>query len=201
MGTQCRKDQIAYKYNFIEKVDLLPAQKSYKVGDTIWIQYTNPSKKLFDQASGQYVPLDTLEIGIQIAFNARYNAPFNPSGGFCEFVSGNIINQSLYLGEYGTSARFGFGCDSNNNHDFKIGIITKEKGIYSIDLGGGFNYVNACPNKITNFPISTIQYRYTNADCNKDIYLEIPPNSRGESPKGHTENQIDQKETYIVKVE
>ncbi len=89
----------------------------------------------------------------------------------------------------------------NSNHNFKIGIITKEKGIYSIDLGGGFNYVNACPNKIANFPISTIQYRYTNADCNKDIYLEIPPNSRGESPKGHAENQIDQKETYIVKVE
>ncbi len=201
MATQCRKNDIVFEYNFIEKVDLFPAQKSYKVGDTIWIQYVNPTKKLFDQKSSQYISADTLGIGIQIAFNSRYDAPVNPSGGFCDFISGNIVNQSLYLGDYGTSARFGFGCNANNNVDFKIGIIPKEKGVYSLDLGGGQNIVDGCPNKIVNFPFSTIEYRYKNQDCNKDIYLEIPANSRGESPKGYTENRIDQKETYIVKVD
>lgn len=201
LGTQCRKDEIVFKYNFIERVDLFPAQKSYKIGDTIWIQYVNPNRKLFDQKSSQYISADTLGIGIQIAFNSLYNAPVNPSGGFCDFISGNIINSSLYHGAYGTSGRFGFGCNINNNLDFKIGIIPKEKGVYRLDLGGGSNNVNGCPNKIVNFPFSTIEYRYKNQDCNKDIYLEIPPNSRGESPKGYTENLIDQKETYIIKVD
>lgn len=200
MGTECRKNDIVFKYNFIEKVDLFPAQKSYKVGDTIWIQYVNLTRKLFDQKSNQYISVDTLGIGIQIGFNGLYDAPHMPSGGFCDFISGNTINQNPYVGDYGTSARFGFGCNANNSVDFKIGIIPKQKGIYSLDLGGSQNIVDGCPNKIANFPFSTIEYRYKNQDCNKDVFLEIPPNSRGESPNGYRENLLDQKETYIVKV-
>jgi hypothetical protein len=142
-----------------------------------------------------------LGIGIQIGFNSRYDSPVNPSGGFCEFISGNIINQSLSSGYYGTSAQFRFGCNTTNNLDFKIGIIPKEKGIYSIDIRGSQNIVSGCPNKIVNFPFSTIDYRYKNQDCNKDIYLTIPPNSRRESLNGYLGNQIDQKEIYIVKVD
>ena len=60
MATQCNKDFIDYKYNFVEKINLFPAQKSYNVGDTIWLQYTNPDKRLFDSRTRQYINADTV---------------------------------------------------------------------------------------------------------------------------------------------
>lgn len=201
MGTQCRKDEIVYQYSFSEKVDLFPAKKSYNVGDTIWIQYLNPTGKLFDKNSHQYISVDTVQIGIQIGYNSLYNAPTNPSGGFCDFISGNMINQSLFRGDFGTSARFGFGCNINNNFDFKIGIIPKQIGVYYISFGSPSNNVQGCQNKIVRFPYSLLEYRYNNQDCNKDIFLQIPANSVNTSPKDYYENQIDQKQAFIVKIE
>jgi hypothetical protein len=201
MATQCRKESIEYKYNFVEKVDLFPSQKSYKVGDTIWIKYTNPGKQLFDKKTNQYVAADTMSIVFQISFNCRYNTPVNPADGFCDYISVNAVNPSIYFGDYGTGFLSGFGCNNNNNYDFTVGIVPRQKGIYSLDLFGVPRMVNSCPNRISGFPLSTIEYRFNLADCNKDIYLEIPPYSRVESPKGYTESKIDSKQAYIVKVE
>ncbi len=201
LGTQCRKDEIVYQYSFSEKVDLFPAEKSYNIGDTIWIQYVNPTGKLFDKNSHQYISIDTVQIGIQIGYNSLYNAPIKPSGGFCDFISGNMINQSLFRGDFGTSVRFGFGCNMNNSFDFKIGIIPIQIGVYYISFGSASNNVQGCPNKIVRFPYSLLEYRYNNQDCNKDIFLQIPVNSRTTSPKDYYENQIDQKQAYIVKIE
>ena len=200
MSTECRKEEIKYKYNFSEKLDLFPAQKTYKVGDTIWIQYTNPDKKLFDSPTRQYINLDSIYVPLQISFNCRYNTPVNPAGGFCDYVSVNGVNVGRYLGDYGTGFLSQFGCH-NNNYDFKVGIVPRQKGIYSLDLFGVLRTIGPCPGRILNIPLATIEYRFNLADCNKDIYQSIPPYSRGESQKGYTESKIDDKQVYLVNVE
>jgi hypothetical protein len=199
MGTQCRKEEIEYNYNFTEKINLFPAQKNYYVGDTIWLQYTNRTNQLFDTKTSRLVRVDTVAIGFIIGLNSRYEAPVNPPAGFCDFISANSTGIKPY--SYGTSASFVFGCNSTNDYNFLIGIILKQKGIYSLDLWGAPQSVTACPNRISPFPLSTIAYRFNVADCNKDIFLSIPSASRGESIKGSTENDIDNKEIYIVNVE
>ena len=201
MGTQCNKEEIEYKYNFVEKINLFPIQKSYNLGDTIWLQYTNPNKQLYDSRTRNYIPAETVSVDFQVSFNSRYNAPVNPVDGFCDFLTVNGINIGRYLDVYGTGFLNSFGCNSNNNYDFTVGVIPKQKGIYSLDLLGVPRNVSACSNRISGFPSSTIEFSFNVIDCNKDIYLSIPPQSRGESLKGYTESKIDTKQVYIVKVE
>jgi hypothetical protein len=201
MGIRCSKELIPYKYNFAEKIDLFPVQKSYKIGDTIWIQYKNSNKTLFDKLSNKNIPADTISLGFVTSFNFRYNAVINPPGGFCDYVTATGVNDGRYLGTYGTGIFREFGCGGSNSYDFTIGIVPKEKGIFCLDVGGSSSSVRPCINRVSGFPLSTIEYLFHVADCNKDIYLTIPPNSRGETPKGTTERRIDNKEIFILKVE
>lgn len=201
MGTQCNKENgVEYKYHFVEKLDLSPSQKSYNIGDTIWLTYTNPTKRLFDNLTNTYIFVDTESIIFQIAFNSRYNTPVNPVGGFCDYITANGINAGRSLYDYGTTIYAIYGCNTNN-YDIRIGVVPKQKGIYSLDLPDIPSPLNDCPNRISRFPLSTLEYRLNVADCNKDIYLSIPAASRGESPKGYTESRIDNKQVFIVKVE
>ncbi len=201
MGTQCDKEDIEYKYNFIEKINLFPIQKSYKVRDTIWLQYINPGKRLFDNRTSQNIAADTLSVQFRISFNSRYNTLVNPPGGFCDYITSNGINVGRNLGDYGTGFSLQFGCNASNSYDFTIGVVPRQKGIYSLDLLGVSENVSGCSNRISRFPSSTIEYRFNVTYGNKDVYLAIPPYARGESPKGYTEGKIDSKQVYMVKVE
>lgn len=200
MGTQCDKfDDIETKYNFIEKVDLFPTQKVYKTGDTIWLKYSNSDGKLFDGKTRQEIIADTLALLFQISLNARYNTPISPSGGFCDFITPSGINVGRVLSDRGDGLRYNFGCNTNDPDAFIIGVVPIQKGIYSLDLGSA--YISSCPNRISGFPPSTIEYRFNVTDGNKDVYLSIPSASRGESPKGATEKRIDDKTVYVFQVE
>jgi hypothetical protein len=200
MGTQCRKDQIAFKYNFIEKIDLNPAQKSYKVGDTIWLQYTNSNNMLFDKNSRQKILADTVSITIGVSYYSRYlTETITPTSGVCDFILISGVNFNISQGTYGTGGLFGFGCSAGGK-TFKLAIVPRFNGIYSLNFRS-FEYVGGCSNRISSFPNSSMEYRFNVADCNKDIYLSIPPNSRGESIKGYTEGQIDNKQVFILRVE
>lgn len=203
MGTTCHKDVEDYKYKFLEGIDLFPANKGYKTGDTIWIQYSNPNKKLFEQSSGKYISADTVSVTFQTSFNALYNYPINPSGGFCDYVTANGINVIGFVGEYGSGLQQTFGCNSTNSYDFKIGVVLKQTGIYSIDLNGVPLSVSPCSYRISSFPFSSIDYQYSLRDCNKDVYLSIPPEARNEptKSKGIKENLIDTKKAFVFKVE
>lgn len=201
MGTQCRKQEIEYKYNFLEKINLYPVQKVYQIGDTIWLQYTNTNKQLYDVHTSNYILSDTVSVDFQISLNSRYNTPLNPSDGFCDFLTVNGLNLGRYLNVYGSGFLNSFGCNNTYNYNFTVGVVLKQKGIYSLDLLGSPRNVIACPNRISSFPLSTIEYRFDVIDCNKDIFLSIPPISRIESTKEGTENKIDNKQVFIVNVE
>lgn len=199
MGLQCDKYDYEYQYNFQETVDLFPESKSYKVGDTIWIEYSNPDKKLSDKTSGKQIELDTLSMDFQVTLNALYYTPIdNPPDGYCDFVTPSGLNNGRYLGVYGTSLLTDLGCD-NNDYNIKIGIVLKYKGIYSLHLPEERS-VSQCATRIRTFPLSRLGYRFNVAEGNKDIYLSIPSYARAESTKVYTENRIDSKLVYIVQV-
>ena len=195
MGTQCYKEYPPPKYTFIEKLNLFPAKKVYHIGDTIWVQYNNVGKKLFDYKSGLQIPVDTISIPFMIGFNAIYNYAASPVGGFCDFVSSNGINVGRYLGDFGTSDFQNFGCNTNNSFDFKVGVVLKKTGIYSLDLFYGSRYISTCSNSFSNYVDGTLEYYFNVPDCNKDIYLTIPRAS------GYIINQIDSKKAFLIKVE
>lgn len=200
MGLQCDKNDILYKFFFQEKVDLFPERKTYKTGDTIWVEYINPDQKLYDKASGQRIAIDTVSVDFEIGITPWYYNPVtDPPDGFCEFIIPAGIQSSRTLGPYGTSLFAWLGCGTNS-YNIKIGLVLKYKGIYSLGLPDE-RYVNRCASRITDFPSSVIGYRFNMTDGNKDIYLSIPSFARGESIKGYTENRIADKQTFFFQVE
>lgn len=202
MGLQCNKSyDFSYTYNFIEKVNLFPVQKTYKIGDTIWIQYTNPDKKLFDKNTGQMVAVDSVAVSFNIAYQTRFVKTYYPPEGYCDFISASGINTDRTLYDYSSNFNRIALCNADNSLDFKVAVVPKQTGIFSLDLattGGG---VAACANRSTVFPHSSLIYKFNLTDCNKDVYLSIPVNSRGESPAGATESLIDSKQVFVFKVE
>lgn len=201
MGFQCDKDEIEYKHNFVEQVNLFPAQKSYRVGDTIWLQYANPSRSLNDVKTSQRITADTVSIDFGLSFNIRYGVQFIPVDGLCDYITPNGLNIGRTLGPgNGTGFSYTFGCTGSSGYDFRIGIVPKQTGIYSLDLGNN-GFVSSCANRTIGFPFSNIGYRFDLADCNKDVYLTIPQNARSESPRGSTEEKIDNKQVYVFRVD
>lgn len=90
-----------------------------------------------------------------------------------------------------------FTTDCNSNkYFFRVGFIPKETGIYSIEP----NIIAAdCANKIIR-NYSTSKFIFDLADCNKDVWLSIPPASRG-GELGSTDVSVDKKELFVFKVE
>jgi len=199
MSTECRKDLIIeYKYKFLEKVDLYPVQKSYHVGDTLWLQYSNPNHQFYDQVTNQKIFSDTIALIFASAFNSRYEAPVNPIDSLFSLK----IENALAIGnvyDYGQGVLIATTCPASYN--FRIGIVPKHTGIYSIDMPVIPETLGSCTNNMVSSPFSTIEYRFNLTDCNKDVYLSIPPASRGESIKGYTEKAIDNKQVFVFKVE
>ncbi|MDB5276967.1 MAG: hypothetical protein JWR61_1922 [Ferruginibacter sp.] len=202
MGMQCNKSyDFSYTYNFVEKVNLFPAQKTYKTGDTIWIQYTNPDKKLFDKNTGQLIAADSVALSFNIAYQTRFVKTYNPPEGYCDFISASGINADRTLYDNSSNLNRLALCNADNTLNFKVAIVPKQTGIFSLYLATAAGGVAACANRSTIFPFSSLLYKFNLTDCNKDVYLSIPVNSRGESPAGATESLIDSKQVFVFKVE
>ena len=118
MGTECNRNEISYTYNFLEKVDIVPAQKIYKLGDTIWLKYSNPNKRLYDQNSSKSITVDTIGIPFFIAVGPVLNYPKDSVNTICRFITDNgatVMDGYNYQQFY--------GCNNTNDFTFKIGII------------------------------------------------------------------------------
>jgi hypothetical protein len=196
MGVRCQKDKINYVYHFTEKIDIFPQQKSYHVGDTIWLQHSNPSNQLYDSRTNSYFSADTLAIGFTGVLNFVYSNPYQPVDSTCEVIyKGQQVGHTFFY-QY-------FGCNGNS-FNFKVGFVLIKTGIYEFNFTDT-REVSSCsgPYSVGSglFPPSIISYKLNFVDGNKDVWLSIPQNSRGESPKHFTEDAIDRKEIYIIKVE
>jgi len=197
MGFHCYRDYPPIKptYEFIEKLSLTPYKKTYAVGDTIWVQFQTTDKSLFDKLSGNRIPTDTTYFQVNFNFQKRYPIPYT-----VELFSDTKVDSALDvsftpLSNLYNTLNFKTAC-SSNRYFFRVGFIPKKTGVFSIEPHGIFI---SCPNKL-NLPYSTFKFTFDLADCNKDVWLSIPAQSRG-GELGFTDVRIDQKEIFVLKVE
>jgi hypothetical protein len=198
MGFQCGKEDYtvpAPTYEYAEKLSLTPYRKTYAVGDTIWVQFQTTDKTLYDKLSGNRISTDTTFLAVKFNFYRRY-----PIGSTVELFSDTKVDNALDVSftplyTYYNVLNFKTDCASNR-YFFKVGFVPKKTGVYSIEPHG---YVSPCPNKMS-LPYSTFNFTFDLADCNKDVWLSIPPQSRG-GELGHTDVSIDKKEMFVLKVE
>jgi hypothetical protein len=203
MGFQCQKESLfpVPEHQFVDKVSLAPYKNSYRIGDTIWLHYQTASKILVDRISNQNIATDTTFLGLSFQYQKRYPVQFSPVDTFCYTITPQGVNQGLkVLQDFPTYNFLDYLTDCNQNfYYFKVGFIPRTTGIYSIN--GPSGGIVDCPNKVIRSPYSNISFRFDLASCNKDVYLSIPAASRGESVKGQTEREIDDKKIFVFKVE
>ncbi len=192
MGVRCNKS-VDYAYNFIDKLDVIPVKKTYEIGDTIWLQSTNPSNQLFDQRTNQNIIVDTSGFQLYIKYHAWDNTPVNPPDGFCDYIQGNTITIESGAGFLQT-----VGC-SGNGINIKVGIVPKHAGTYTLDLPFEYKEVLSCSNTGQQTVPSVVLFRF-NEDCNKDIFLSIPSEKRM-GYGGTAEEYVDDRVSFAFKVQ
>jgi len=197
MNFQCRKDYVPIQplYTFQEKLSLVPYKKVYAINDTIWIQFQTNDKTLFDTLTNRRISTDTTFLQNTIYYYRRY-----PDVNTQELFSDAKVENGLdvnftTLYTYYNVLSFNTGC-SNTRYFFKIAFVPKKPGIYSIEPNA---MVSRCPNKQV-YEYSPFKYVFDLGDCNKDIWLSIPSQSRG-GDNGFTDRRIDRKEIFVFKVE
>ncbi|HXI01284.1 MAG TPA: hypothetical protein VNI52_13535 [Sphingobacteriaceae bacterium] len=196
MSFQCNKDYTLPNpaYEYTEKLSLTPYRKTYAVNDTIWVQFQTINKTLFDKLSGNRISTDTTFLRVKFNFHRRY--PNNAGELFSDIKVDNGLDVSFRpLDSRYNVLNFKTDC-RNDPYFFRVGFVPKKTGVYSIEPHGD---VSPCPNKLTS-PYSTFKFTFDLADCNKDVWLSIPPQSRG-GELGSTDLRIDKKEMFVFKVE
>lgn len=202
MGTQCVKE-IPYNHPkqwFAEKITITPSQKTYNIGDTVWLSFSTLDKTLFDTVSHRRLPSTSVKFKFGAALLAKYNAPDNPTDGYCNFILPPNIAATYFTTNGGTSISFYLGCDNSPNYNISIGVVLKYKGYYVFDMSAR-SAVEPCINQSNPYPSSSILFTFDVNDTNKDVYLAIPASSRNEYPVGITERQLDLKVAYAFKVQ
>ncbi|MHA6248627.1 hypothetical protein ACXYMU_11860 [Pontibacter sp. CAU 1760] len=177
-----------------ETLSLAPFKKSYALGDTIWIETSLNDKRLFDSKSGQKVLVDSVSLPIELSYSALYQVYNRPAEGFCKVISSNLVEAKTENYERTTFVFASYGCNQSD-YRFRIGIVPLSTGVYSLKIAEK-NYFYNCLKQQQYAERSQILYTFGLNDTNKDIFLAIPPISRG----GLNTEKIDSKEEYIVKV-
>ena len=197
MSFQCNKEypDLITAYEYTEKLTLTPYKKTYAVNDTIWVQFQTADKKLFDKLSSHRVSTDTTFLRVEFNFHRRYPSPIAVEL-FSDVTVDNALDVSFKpLYTIYNVLNFNTDC-GNNRYFFRVGFVPKKTGVYSMEPHGA---VSPCPGK-SKLPYSTFKFTFDVADCNKDVWLSIPPQSRG-GELGHTDVRIDRKEIFVFKVE
>ncbi len=197
MSTECNKEVIAINpsYEFLEKLTLTPYKKIYSINDTIWVQFQTADKSLYDKISNSRISTDTTFLQVGFYYHKLYNIGTAPEF-FCDVNVDNSFNPEFTtLYAWYNLLNISTGCNSIQ-YFFKVGFIPKKTGIYSIEPN--ITLVN-CANKIIQ-NYSTSRFIFDLADCNKDVWLSIPPASRG-GELGFTDVSIDKKEIFVFQVE
>ncbi len=202
MGTYCSKhyNTEEAKQVFTEKINIYPAQKTYSINDTIWLDFQTADKTLYDSISRQRLFTSRVKFNFQIILIAKYDFPTLSSGVYCEFIHPVNLTPIQQTSTFGTSTSFEIGCDNAPRYDTKVGLVLKQKGIYVIDIET-LKLIQPCIGEVNPYPGSYLIFTYNIADTNKDIYLSIPDSDRTDNPPGFTEKQLDKKLAYAIRVE
>ncbi len=194
---KCKRDyiEIQPKYEFVEKLTLTPYKKVYAVNDTIWIQFQAANNLLYDKLSNSRVLMDTSSLLPKFLFHKRYVLGTQPEF-FCEVKVDSILKPSFST-LYTSYNRLNLKTPCNNPFFFKVGFVLKKTGVFSLEPG---LVVEECANKIIR-SYFTSKFVFDLLDCNKDIWLSIPEQSRGSTDPNFEPNRINKKEIFVFKVQ
>lgn len=196
LGFTCGRDyaEPVPTYKFAEKLTLTPYQKEYAVNDTIWVGFQTADRTLFDQLSNARIATDTSSLMLNISYSRSYPV-FGPPGLLCEVKLLNGVDFALTQQyDYHTLLRFATDC-ANQRYFFRVGFIPKQTGTYSINPQA---YLNKCASKQAE-PHTEFRLTFDLADCNKEVFLAIPPASRS-GQLGYTDMAIERKELFFFRV-
>jgi hypothetical protein len=203
-GFQCNKDVIKTepaKELFREKISLLPAKKTYNINDTIWLNFTTADKTLFDTLSNQRLSTNGLKFNFRAILLPLYNTPQNISNSFCKFILTSNVVPQYDTTKFNSMINFDIGCDTQPFYNIKLGLVLKYSGTYLLNLSDVGTKLQTCNNQINPYPTSNLTFTYNLSDCNKDVFLSIPPSERPEYPTGFRQAQIDAKISFAIKVQ
>lgn len=202
MGTKCQKEIFidGPKQEFVEKLNLFPAQKSYSINDTIWLHFQRSDKTLFDTISRQRLPTNAVKFLLNIVLLAKYEHPSVASGRFCDFIFPANATSTVRTAQDATVGSLDVGCDNTPSYDVKVGVVMLYKGYYTLDLSSS-NPIHPCPGQNNPYTSSIIRFTYNLNDTNKDVYLNIPASARKDFPVGYTEGLLDAKMSYAFRVQ
>ena len=203
-GFQCNKDIIATepaKELFREKINLFPFKKTYNINDTIWLTFTTTDKTLFDTLSNQRLPTNGLKFNFRAVILPLYNTPQNISNSFCKFILTNNVVPQYDTTQFNSLIYFDIGCDTQPSYNIQLGLVLKYSGTYLLNLSDVGTKLQSCNNQNNPYPTSDLRFTYNLLDCNKDVFLSIPPSERPEYPTGFRQAQIDAKISFAFKVQ
>jgi hypothetical protein len=127
------------KYNFELNVRAYPDKDSIAVGDTVWLEVNSPTQ-FKDAATGQMIDYSK-------AVNLGSGVTFSALSSINQFTI-NSVNKFDFVLKEGIELRRGYNnglgneyqfIGKNNLYVFLLGIVAKEKGIYSIVFSNAAN--------------------------------------------------------------
>lgn len=203
-GFQCNKgyiEPIAVKELFMEKVNLFPAKKTYNINDTIWLTFSTTNKTLFDSISNQRLSTSGLKFNFKAIVLPLHNTPTNFSNSYCRFIVTSNVMATYDTTKFNSLVNFDIGCDTLMFYEIKLGLVLKYSGTYLLNLSDIGTKFKSCGNQINPYPMSDLRFTYNLADCNKDVFLQIPLSERPEYPVGFRQAQIDARISFAFKVQ
>ncbi len=206
-STDCRRDVEFPKgqYAFKEQMSITPYQLNYNVGDTIWIDYAVPDKKLFDTITQTRVLYDSAAFNVSITAQLLYNNPFITTGPFATFVYPQGITASDANGGGQTVSYVQFGCSNiQNGYQLKVGVVLKIRGLIGISVGpyssyGGGYFLYKCFANTSDYNI--LRFVFNVADVHKDVYLQQMFAAIGKTPDAQVLARLDRKEMVVINVQ
>ncbi|MEO7801189.1 MAG: hypothetical protein ABIR81_04280 [Ginsengibacter sp.] len=199
LNLQCDKQDVLppdYQYTFIEKFSISPYQLDYNVGDTLWLDFNVPGKKLFDQKTNGRIFYDSASFVISISVDLIFNDPFiaYPENARFVYEPGVSVTSQNYA-EF-TSQSITTGCSSSSDYKLHVGVILTRPGVFGVSV-----YAGTVQNCYTHYATpSELRVTLDIGDPHKAFYQSLPFINVGKIQDNSVLQNLDAKRTAIINV-
>ena len=177
-------------YSFATNIKAYPDLDSIKVNDTIWLEYNTPTQ-LTDIVTNKIIDYSQAgNLGIGISYLELIGGNFNdpgaiPAANFFDNIL--VIGTSVQNSQTDQVREFLF-TETSGAYQFKMGIVPKKKGLFSIGIGDAANVYRK------NDACTKAFFSITFKDTNQHLYLYE------QSRPGYTPSEYEQTHVYCFKV-
>ncbi|HEX2608988.1 MAG TPA: hypothetical protein VHK91_16510 [Flavisolibacter sp.] len=198
IATTCPRGELfplpTLQYAFQGNVTVSSPTGILAIGDTLWIEWANPRKKLFEKKSAAFLPADSLSIPFYLEYQRLAGGSIPEAFQFITSPTSELELKSEY---YGVSGRT--GCSTGYQQHFRIGMVCRDTGTYAINFQPTSHYLIAgCLGRKDQSSLSSMEYLFSDNSGSKDIFNSLPMNSQ--NGYAFLNSQIDKREVYLFQV-